>query len=139
MSGEPRDDMGGNLPVSHGDEFSGPTGIRTSRQRTSPAFDGSVANLLWPAYRRLADELQCLRPLYTDLNGLICKMKVTVDKLVTFATAVLFERPTEVGQDPQRQQIDAEERLETSHKPDPASGPQDVLPWLQTSNPGADV
>jgi hypothetical protein len=53
--------------------------------------------------------VECPLIVYTDLDGLFCKMKVTVERIATFDTAMLFERPAEVGQDPQRQQIDAEE------------------------------
>ena len=44
------------------------------------------------------------RTVYTDLNALMGKMKVTVERKVTFDTAVLFERPAEIGQDAHRQQ-----------------------------------
>ena len=60
-------------------------------------------------------------------------------RLVTFGTAVLFKWPAEVGQDPQRQQIDAEERLDPGHCPDPSGGAQGILAGLQAGNPGPDV
>jgi hypothetical protein len=58
---------------------------------------------------RKASLVVCPRTVYTDLNGLICKMKITVEKLVPFTRVELFERPAKVGQHPQRQQIDAQE------------------------------
>ena len=54
-------------------------------------------------------QVQYPRTIYTDLIRLICNMQVTKDRLVPCETAVLFERSAEVGQDPQRQQIDAQE------------------------------
>lgn len=53
---------------------------------------------------------------YTDLNGLMCEMKVTVERNATFDTAVLFARPAEAGQDRHRQPIDAEEELDSGLK-----------------------
>jgi hypothetical protein len=55
---------------------------------------------------------QCHGMAYTDVNNVVCSMrelslflaKVTKDASVT----LLFKRPAEGGQDPQRQQIDAE-------------------------------
>ncbi len=44
--------------------------------------------------------VKCPRIVYTDLNGLICKMRVTVERTVTFETAGLLEWPAEVRQDP---------------------------------------
>jgi hypothetical protein len=44
-----------------------------------------------------------------NLQNAETKPNVTSDRLVTFDTPLLFERSAEVGQDPQRQQIDAEE------------------------------
>ena len=49
------------------------------------------------------------------------------------------ERPPEVRQDPQRDKIDADQRLEAGHEPHPACRPQRVLPRLQSCDPGPDV
>jgi hypothetical protein len=56
-----------------------------------------------------------------------------------YTAAVLFERSAEVSQDPQCQQIDAEERLGPGHRPHPASGAQHILAGLHAGNPGPQI
>jgi hypothetical protein len=74
-----------------------------------------------------------------NLQNVEAGPEVTQERLVTFDTALLFERPAEVGQDPQGQQIDAEERLDPRHRPHPAGGAQGILAGLHAGDPGADV
>src|SRR5215510_5357097 len=46
---------------------------------------------------------------FFDPTGLICKTRVTIDRIVTFDSTALLERPAEVSQHLQCQQIDAEQ------------------------------
>jgi hypothetical protein len=54
--------------------------------------------------------------------------------LVAVTAARSLERPAEVGQHPERQQVDAEERLDAGHRAHPAGGAQHVLRVLTSSH-----
>jgi hypothetical protein len=96
------------------------TGISISFQER---LIGVYANLLYGFERFIMQNLE----------------NVTLDALVTFTAAKLFKGPTEVGQGPQFQQIDADERLDPRYCPDPAGGAQRILMGLHAGNPGSNV
>src|SRR5208337_4462324 len=73
-------------------------------------------------------------PTYSPFHG----VQIFFAKYKFFAPSSL-KRAAEVGEDPEREHINAQEGLEAGDRANPAGGPKIILPLLEAGNPSAHI